>query len=215
MCNCPVNEVVCGNLCIGTAKCCADVNCPPTSEVATTTCAGAPGGTCEILTCIPGSGWYDVDKSYANGCECQDDTVSKSCSSPTSLGSIGVGASAAKTGALPGVGEADFFIVTFPPAGITNLSYHPKIVLTAGAGIVFDVTVDCAIAVSCSDPASGAGLSSTWEEFDSIPAPGPGPNSTGAALGSGGDGTLYIKVYRSSGTPATCADDQFTIAVSG
>jgi hypothetical protein len=215
-----VNQVVCGNLCIGNTTCCADVNCPPTSEVATTTCAGAPGGKCEILTCIPGSGWYDVDKSYANGCECQDDTVSKTCSSPTSLGSIGVGASAAKAGALPGVGEADFFIVTFPPAGRTDPSYHPKIVLTAAAGIVFDVTVDCALAVSCSDPASGAGLSSTWEEF------GTGPNNPvvcttgagfcgGAALGSGGDGTLYIKVYRSSGTPTTCAEDQFTIAVSG
>jgi hypothetical protein len=208
--------VVCGNVCIGNTTCCANANCPPTTpEVATSTCAGAPGGTCEILTCVAGSGCYDVNKSYADGCECCDDALSKSCSSPTPLGSIGVGGSASKSGVLPGPNEADYFVVTFPAAGRTDLSYHPKIVLTATAGIVFDVTTDCSTAVSCSDPASGAGLSSTWEEFDSIPAPGAGPNSTGAALGTGGNGTLYIKVYRSSGTPTSCTQDQFTIAVSG
>jgi len=196
--------------------------------VATTNCVGAPGGTCEILTCVAGSGCYDVDGQYADGCECCNDANSKSCSTATPVSAGAVGNSINVTGTLPvsGLAGGDWFAVQFNTAAtaVLNIAYHPKIAVTqsagAVAGIVFNVYSDCngALLSNCSDGAA-SGLTEWDESYASGGSPPLNPASLTwgktAPLPTGpSDGLIYVVVYRATGTAKTCSDDQFTLTVS-
>ena len=148
--------------------------------------------------------------------------LGKSCGgASTQLAPGAVGNSVSRSGTLaagPPTPAIDWFEVTFATGPARqNINYHPKITLTgAGAGIVFDVTTDCNGSVlSCAD-ASGAGLTQTWEQSYTQPNLDLAKLTwgVGAPVAAPADGIVYVRVYRASGTPKTCADDSFTITAS-
>jgi len=97
---------------------------------ATTLCSTPPNvasNTCSVGTCGIGScnaTFYNVNGTVSDGCECQDDTASASCTSPTNGGSHNTGAnvvlpSATTFGKLPPASASDYYNVSFP----INLDY--------------------------------------------------------------------------------------------
>jgi hypothetical protein len=157
------------------------------------------------MTCA--SGWVDVDGQYMDGCECQDDTWGKSCSAITGLGGIGIGGSVSKTGVLPVSAETNWFSVTFTATTATN--FHAKIALTTNPKSEFLFNVyepTCAgTSMACQD--GGQSTARTiWEVSETDTS---GTITIYPTVGSGG--TVYIEVYRASGSP-TC--DAYTLTVS-
>ena len=101
-------------------------------SVCTVKCAS---GNCSILTC--GSGYYDQDKTWNDGCECASDSVGDVCGSPTTLTPVNYGSTTyfpSATGSYTitptgtGVNDEDWFAVTFPAT--LACAYKPKIVLS-------------------------------------------------------------------------------------
>ena len=212
-CSCPTGQDVCGNICIGSTTCCTNSDClPPPTNVATTTCPG-PGDACKILTC--NSGCYDTNGQYADGCECCED-ANLSCGG-TNLGTLGLGNVATGQGHLPG-SEADWFTVSFSTD--TDISFHPSVTLTAAAGIVFDIYTSCSGGGSSPDICKNEGGNSvgltSWDVTYTCQTQSPScttvNNNNFQAITF--VGTIFIKVYRSSGTPTTCAETAFTVNVS-
>jgi hypothetical protein len=170
---------------------------------------------------VAGSGCYDVDGQYADGCECCADAYGKACNAGTQVSLTGVGVSSAKSGVLPVTGQnaGDWFEVTFDTSSASrqNANYHPQIRLTgAAAGIVFSVFSTCNGAAggtgfSCGD-GPGAELTDRWEQqYDTANLDLPANNIWTQPPANG---ILYVEVYRASGTATTCADDDYTLTFS-
>jgi|GEM_PF-2711391 len=206
-CQCGNGQKACAatNSCIPQSDCCTPVDCgaPGSNNVQTYTCMA---GTCGIGMCNPGC--YNDDGQYANGCECCDDSLGKSCGAPTGLGQLAIGQTITKTGVLPAAGESDWLQVTFSNEG--NKGFHGKIAFAANPNneFAFDVDSSCnATPLPCGDGGSCTSKT-TWEVFYGAQASGnPGdPNWQPIAP----IGTVYIRVYRVSGSP-TC--DTYTLTV--
>ena len=58
-----------------------------------------PGPTCGIVDCS--GGFFDIDTTYGNGCECADDTAGSDCSTAFSVGSLANGNVFYRVGRLP------------------------------------------------------------------------------------------------------------------
>jgi hypothetical protein len=197
------------NSCIPLASCCTAADCAPTTQVATTTCGG---GTCSVATC--NAGFYDVDHTFPDGCECADLGNGKTCASPTNVGTIALGASLAKSGNLPVVGMENWFQITF--AGQGGTTYHPKVALTTNPGnaFVFDVASNCSGGTqACGTETGVANFRTTWEVTSGGDPAGVGINSTPytptPAVGT--NGTVWVRVYRAAGNPAC---DTFILTIS-
>jgi len=198
-CGCPGGSSVCGSACRLNSLCCTAADCTLTSHVASATCSGA--GVCGVNMCS--SGYENPNGSYADGCECQDDSWGKGCGSATSLGTIAVTGSTMRTGVLPLAGEENWFLATFQYTTATN--YHPAITLT-GTGMVFDVFTSCSLGVLNCTTEGGQSTSRTSWEVQGGGAP------TGLTYSpTGSVGTVYIRVRRASGSP-TCGT--YTLTVS-
>jgi hypothetical protein len=204
-CACPTGDTVCtaSNSCISSADCCTAAECPDTANVMTTNCTG---GACGIMTC--NAGWVNVDGTYADGCECQDDAFAKACGANTNVGTVDVGQSFNEVGVLPVAGEVNWFEATFPENTLTT--YHPKITLSVNPGSqflfnVYDATC-AATAMSCGTEGGSSTARTTWEvsETDTLV-----PISIFPTVGTGG--VVYIEVYRASGAP-TCSSYTLTIS---
>jgi hypothetical protein len=101
--------------------------------------------------------------------------------------------------------QADYFFVSF--TGNSNVGYHPTIILSGDAGIVFDVYSDS----NCGSDMCGLSIT-TWEVYYPPNPPQPyGGNSFAAIPNVGANGTVYIKVFRATGSP-TC--NSYTLAIS-
>jgi hypothetical protein len=207
-CQCGNGQKACSatNSCIPQTDCCTPADCgaPGSNNVQTYTCTA---GMCGIGACEPGC--YNDDGQYANGCECCDDALGKSCGAPTGLGQLSLGQTVTQTGLLPGPNESDWLQVTFSNEG--NKAFHGHIYFTANPNgeFAFDVDSNCSPApLPCGDGGSCTGKTA-WEVFYGAQATGnPGdPNWQPIAP----IGTVYVRVYRVSGSP-TC--DQYTLAVS-
>jgi hypothetical protein len=217
--SCNPGYKMCGTNCVPNGLCCSPADCASTQNVQTATCAS--DGTCHVGMCKPG--YYDLDGTYQNGCECHDLGQARMCASPTSLGTLPVGGMFSATGNLPQMGAENWFSVTFQGEGDKN--YHPQIVL-GGTGSEFkmDVLSGCpsqgGAGLACGE---GNGAVSTgtlaWEVQYTGGDP---PGSTGHAdkegkpnwmpIGAvGNGGTVLIRVFRVGGA-VTC--DAFTLTIS-
>src|SRR5262249_46987363 len=119
-CQCPAGTRFCSqsNSCIPNANCCTNSDCPLTANTTGTACNA---GACQITGCA--AGFFNVDGSYSDGCECQDQGGGNACGTATGLGSLALGASVLRSGNLPAAGAEDWYIVTF--TGNTSTAYHP------------------------------------------------------------------------------------------
>jgi hypothetical protein len=130
-----------------------------------------------------------------------------------------VGNTATGSGTLPG-SVPDWFTVTF--TGNPNQAFHPAVSVT-GAGVVFDIYTSCAgggtLPVTCLNEGGNCTGKTTWETSYTCQSTFPGGDTscfTGSNQGFSqiGTGTVYIKVYRPSGTPASCAAAAFSLSIS-
>ncbi len=201
------------NACLPNADCCTGTDCAgnPVPNVNDYNCNpnGMPptSSTCAIKDC--NAGCYDLDMQYANGCECCDDPLGKSCGSPTGAGQLAIGQTVSKSGQLPVAGESDWIQVTFSNEG--NKAFHALVTFATNPNneFAFDIDSDCSpTSLPCGEGGSCTGKT-TWEVFYGAQATGnPGDPSWQpiAPIGS-----VYIRVYRVSGGP-TC--DQWTLNIS-
>jgi hypothetical protein len=211
-CSCAVGDTFCPALpgCIPSTNCCTSLNCPNTSEVAATACTPA-GGTCSIAACD--AGYYDVDKQYADGCECHDDGVSQSCNAATNEGVLSIGGGASVTGNLPFAGDANFISVGF--SGNTQLTYHPNILFTNNPNneYLFDITEGCG---GPAPPCGSEGGTCTGKvQWDVSYSASITAHDTTAATFAPIPAlpTLVVRVYRNPASPTiTC--DSYTIQIS-
>ena len=204
-CQCANGDKACNatNSCIPKSSCCTAVDCSGPPNVQMFTCMS---GNCGIGTCNPGC--YDLDMMYANGCECCNDALGKSCNTATGVGPIGIGGSTTETGQLPGMGEEDWLQVTFNGDN-RNQAYHPHIYFTSNPNneFAFDLDGSCGGGpLGCGEGGSCTGKTD-WEVYYT----GGDPNSGGYAP-LGAVGTVFVRVFRVSGGQ-TC--DQWTLTISG
>jgi hypothetical protein len=190
------------------------------------------GGVCVVGSCA--SGWYDVDGTYSNGCECAPEgteSSSTSCSSPHDLGTFAdTGSSASFSGNIVPGTDVDWY--KFRAVDTTDTgsplcdSFNVRVRFTSNPGNVFRMDI---YPGSCTTPAvkpgfpcnnlidemvwrtntrSGSGSTAVGEcPCGTGSNPGPGLNSCTSDTTD-----FFIKVYKASGTPVTC--DSYTIAVS-
>lgn len=141
-CNNQIDEgnpvTMCGNPPNGTPKC--------------------EGGQCKVASC--NTGYFDVDKSFANGCECQwdqYDATANSCPNAVNLGTLpDNGSSIAVSGKIVPDNDEDWYRVTATDSADSGTMSNPaqdkfklSVSVTYGeAGIVVDVyRGDCATSV--------------------------------------------------------------------
>jgi hypothetical protein len=157
--------------------------------------------TCHITTCS--ATWYDIDSSYPDGCECQDDGSSQVCGSATSLGSVAIGGTAAYSGHIM-PGQEDYFFVDFPSGG-RPFGGTPTVTVTGGA-MLMDITPDCVANTSCPD---NGGNSHGITGFNQVDNQSVGYTVNGVPFYT----RLYIGVRRTS-TAGTCGAAAYTVNVS-
>lgn len=184
---------VCGNNCASTCS----------SNVAATTCSS---GACAITGCT--ATHLNVDGVCANGCECALPTVSSVCAAPASLGTLNIGQTQSASSNLVPLGREAWYQVTF--VNNTNPGYHPRVRFTSNPGTAyrFDVLSSCSgSAISCGEGGNSSSVTD-WETFYTDYR----PPVTGFIPEVGSGGTIWIRVFRRAGLPATC--DQYTLTVS-
>jgi len=159
-------------------------------------------GVCGIGTCV--AGWVNVDGTYADGCECQDDAYGKTCATVTSEGTVSLGQSINFSGVLPVAGEENWFEITFPD--YNTATFH-AVISIAGAGFLFNVyDPTCAsTALACADGGSSTART-VWEVSETDTN---SPIDTFPAVGTAG--VVYVEVYRGTGAP-TCTSYTLTIS---
>ena len=194
--------------CNATLQCCVAADCGPEANVGTYTCgAPNPANKCGIGMCK--AGCYDINKTYADGCECCDDAHGHTCAAATDGGALALGQTLPFTGTIPEPAGGDWFTVTFNNE--TNVAFHASVTLSVNPTnqFVFDV-----LSGTCTGSSLTCGVETgqtstgktTWEEFYASPMP---PVATPVPA----VGTVYIHVYRANvSAAATC--DQYTLTVS-
>ena len=211
-CQCSNGDKLCLALkiCVPTADCCTDTDCMPANvQMGKCGTTSTMGGTCSIGTCV--AGCYDLDGQYADGCECCDDKVGKSCSAATALGTLSLGAAPlTRTGVLPNPTEGDWYQVNFNSE--SNTAFHGLIQLTTGGGeYIFDVIQgSCSGSpMSCGEGGNCTGKTA-WEE--SYVGPNPPADSTNPAFTPvPAVGAVWIHVYRANMAATSC--NPYTLSV--
>ena len=194
----------------------------------TTNCVTAPhpnaldeacdGGTCRILACA--AGFYDRNRLFSDGCECQADTHANTCGTATDIGTLPAGALTARSGNLAEPSDSDWFRVTF--ATSASCSWRPRITLsTGGEPIALQVFTGCSSSgsgtggFSCTEGGTSGGGSdrTSWDynnstscgdRLDIDNVPGTGSYITIPT-------TVWIRVF-ATGSSASCLNYTLTIA---
>lgn len=184
---------------------------PPGGGVAVTACLA--GGMCTISSCTPG--FYDVNGTYADGCECVDTGGAATCGMAINLGSLGPGTSTTSPlGTIPLPGLDDWFRVQFPPLNMPNLAGvgTPRIVFSTndGGAYRFEVQSDgCAGVLPCGGGAGSATALDDWSMTDNAGDTGGGLTDY-STRATAWPAQVYVRVYRR--TPGTsCARYQLSI----
>jgi hypothetical protein len=201
---CPPGQKMCGTVC---QQCCVDNDCRLTPEVATAVCGttGPSLGTCSIATCV--DRWLDLNKVYADGCECANNIFPKSCDQLPPVKTLAVGQSQTIVGDLPLANETNWFGVNF--AYVNTLAYHPfiSVVSSSASPMVMDVSTSCGGSpIACPAENSHAVAVSNWE----VIAAAGDPSRPNEYQPTPSVGTVYFKVYRQSGA-LTC--DHYTVTI--
>jgi hypothetical protein len=219
-CPTPGQACVCANgqkaclsqkTCLPTTDCCIPTDCGPEPGVGTYTCGttGADQGQCGIATCT--SGCYDLDGVYSDGCECCDDTIGKSCTSPTGEGTLSLGQVVNVQGQLPGANESDWVQVTFSNESTTT--FHANVTFTSNPNneFVFDIASDCSGTLLACGDGGDCQAKTQWEVYYQTTDPPLATGTTWAPIPA--IGTVNIRVYRAS-TSATPTCDQWALSIT-
>jgi hypothetical protein len=206
-CQCANGQKACpaSNSCIPQANCCTGVDCPHEPNVGSYSCNS---GVCGIGMC--NHGCFDLDKNYNDGCECCDDALGKSCTTPTGLGQIMRGQTFNQQGQLPAGGaESDWLQVTF--SSESDHAFHAHIYFTSNPNneFAFDLSSDCnnpPTLLPCGDGGACQGKVEWEVQYTAGDPASPGYQPIGAI------GTIFIRVYRVNGAPVNC--DQWSLAVT-
>src|SRR5581483_438864 len=189
----------CMTNCIPNTACCTNTDCNAGPHVTATTC-NVGTGQCHIGSCL--NGYYDLDGTFQNGCECADQNKGKTCGSATAIGALPQGATLTSTGNLPGPTIENWFSVSF--TGTAQAS-NPKVVLSTNPGNQFklDVFSDCSqgMVAACSEPGQSPRGITTFEMKNTMGDPT--GNGTGSTPWVSASGTFYVRVSR-NGSNATC-----------
>jgi hypothetical protein len=155
---CEINTTNNPNDCGGCGVVCSSNNIP------TPACSGS---TCDG-TCAAGT--YDVDgNKQTNGCECVAPNTN-TCTAPTNVGSIAVGASTTLTGVIPGTQAEQWYVVSWAADTTTTPpNYHPHVTVTTttGTAVVFDVveagTCSAPVYSGCGSEGGNSASKTAWE----------------------------------------------------
>jgi hypothetical protein len=190
--------------------------CSLTSHALSTGCASS---ACSVATCE--SDYYDRNKSYADGCECQGDGVGDSCGAALDLGTVALGGSVTKIGNLAGSGtsdafDEDWYKITFSVG--PSCSYHPRVAVTGDPNVKIAIYTGCAGSsptgnFSCTEGGSSTTALTSWELTMSATCGAqqsidPYPQTTGAFLAT--SNVVFVRVVRTGSTP-TCYPYTLTI----
>jgi hypothetical protein len=183
-----------------------------------TSSAKCSSGGCAVNTC--NAGYYDMNGTWTDGCECADDGVPNVCSSAVSLGTVGLDPATplTKTGNLSPTGDVDWYSVTI---NASYCSFNPIISIT-GTSVRMKVYKSCSLTtIPCGSSNSGVNLT-TWQ-FTYAATCGVNKdidywdyNTVGTFLNSdmptrvGGYITLYIRV-EAIASSSTCLPYTLTI----
>jgi len=186
--------------------------CTTPPNVASNTCSG---GACGIGSCS--AGFYNVDGTVSNGCECQDDSSSTNCTAPTNGGSAAAGAnfllpSSTTFGKIPLAGGSDYYSVAFPQN--SDFMMHgqgtPTVVFAANGGTEFRMEVRTAgnctgTALACGNGGTALGDQS-WTFNDSCTNAGLNCSSRSVAWPA----SILIRVFR-AGVNNSCSQYQLRV----
>jgi len=170
---------------------------PPDTGISTEDTGGGGGDT--------GGGGTDTAKPPL--CTGEVGTPNE-CASATDLGTIAVGATQTVTNALPEKGGDLWFKLQFET--LDNTSAHPHLVLTStDAAIVLEVVKTCSgDTLGCGDEDAFA---TRIKDFEAVYRADPDADGTYTAgtdafvpMTVGESGTVYVRVYRTTGTPSAC-----------
>lgn len=205
----PVSEVNrCDNLdnnCDGTPDNPATSICAKTSNASTTLCNS---GNCSVTTCNPGT--FDVDKNYANGCECIDDAHPNICGTMNAAATMSTITSTPVRikGKLPVSGaSSDWIRISFP----TNYDWYqrgtgiPTVAFTNNPGGVFKFEVRTYACAGGTWPGCGSALD-TWQFYDNCPK----SNTYCSTRARTWPTDVFVRVYRTTGGE-TCAEYELGI----
>ncbi len=178
--------------------------CAVPANASGVTCASF---ACQVSTC--NSGYYNVDGSYANGCECHADSVSNSCGSATNLGTVTINGSGSVTANIVPSTDVDWYKIEFQTGA--TCSFGPKITLTTGgAPVAMQVrATSCSgSGLACSEGGTSSAASgyTSWA-FGYTSSCGnhltidPTPEHTGSFINV--PTVLYVKVF-ATGSSSTC-----------
>ncbi len=189
-------------------------------------CGSAPnasGTLCQSATCVVSScnaGWYDVDKIFSNGCECQDDssvTTTGACpASLTNLGFVGMGGTVNSTpGKIPAATLSDWYEVSFAEtayyhsgySGTVNIRFssNPTVIVSGVSTPEFKLQV---ITTACGNWGGCGTVLDQYTFDDTCTASGNNCTTRNDTWPS----TVYVRVFRVSGAPVTC--DSYTLTAS-
>jgi len=89
------------------------IMCPPPTGTHVTTSA-CNAGLCQVATCDPG--YYNVNNTFTDGCECQDTGSPTICSSASTITPSGTANAVSATGTIPlAMGNGDWYTISIPP----------------------------------------------------------------------------------------------------
>jgi len=197
-------------------QCCVASDCMAEQNVESAACTA---NKC-IATCV--AGCYDIDSSYADGCECCNTTgAGHTCGTAAAATPIAIGQTVNFSGTIPEPTGGDWYAVTFAATPGNSLTFHPEITLSANPNTEFLlelVSGACGgTALACVVEGGSATGVTTWETYYGLQTPAGDPTSypvTGSHfVPIPSVGTVYIHVYRANtSAPATC--DSYTVTVT-
>jgi len=175
---------------------------------------GDTSGLLDETTTPPGDGGGGGDGAPGDGAKpfaCTGDVgTPNSCAAAIDLGTIAVGAKKNTADSLPLTGGDRWFKVKFET--LENTAAHPRIKITSSdAALVLEVTKSCSgDTVACGDEDAFAVRIKDYEvvyRADPSADAEPGSDATADAflpIVVGDGGTVYIRVFRTSGMPSGC-----------
>lgn len=119
-------------------SCTNDCTALPHPNASTVACADAGAGpACSVATCD--ASFFDVNGTFADGCECQDDAVSAVCTSPAPGPVVALNTQASLTGRIVPSSKVEYVLVGFTGAD-SCADFTPTITLDDPSGVlVMDV----------------------------------------------------------------------------
>ncbi len=163
-----------------------------------------------------GDGAHDTISLFDTELVCDDAGTFNTCDSVTDLGSIAIGSTKSVDGNVPLKGGDVWYKVTFD--GYTDTKARPHIAITGPTGAFgfhFEITKSCGReAFTCGETEDATSTSLTsFESTYTDAAPPDDPDADAfVPLPFGTGGVMYLRVFRSGGTPTDCKG--FTLDLS-